>query len=427
MRSIVQVDAATGTAMGDPNCSAFCADVTKLLAADSFLGTFGLQDPEAESAFSTLTSLLANPVETSFFHRAHLLEQQLGPVGKYWKASSRFAEPRASQSIIMDQSKAFSFARIFKGDEALRAVSWLRFQSSDALLRVFWQDNREEDLRQTYVELSAANLTLSDLRSAVHNAQRDQELHFHHSCMRIAAELEKPLKYVWDDQSIAIAYLAWSYIKGFRYVTGLSPTDVYAVHFTREHAVDPRSSWATQIGSNPFGLFPWGDLIAPHCRPNLGIDYATAVMELRDYSRANLGPYLGALDAQRPYLAARHSHDARHAFRRAMAATKDFAKNGLVRALPSRASGQDFNLMEKATMCWHVVCLLGLVRGGGLEVLPELYIEVIALTMPHETKAAIVDDIHMLKSRWELHQALSEKADIMESFLHQHGIDRGLW
>ena len=43
----------------------FCADVTKLIAADSWLQLDAYRDPEASTAFSELTTVLANPVDTS--------------------------------------------------------------------------------------------------------------------------------------------------------------------------------------------------------------------------------------------------------------------------------------------------------------------------------------------------------------------------
>jgi len=404
--------------------------VTKLLAADSFLGTYCREDPEAESAFITLTSLLTNPTKRSFFNRAHLIEQQLGPVGRCWKFEAASAQPRASQPIAMNRERAWSFARIFRADEAKRAASWLCFQSSNELMRVFWQDNKEDDVKETYDALGAANVNLLDLHSAIYEAKRDFGLQLQDISCRVAAALEKPLRYAWDDQSLAVAYLAWAYIKGFRYVTGLDPKDIYAVHFTREHAVDTRSGWATQIGSARLRLFPWGELLAPYRDEGLKMQYPGVVLALRAYTRANLEAYLGILDSLRPYFDSRHSHDARRAFSRAMSTTTEFALNGLTQALPSAPPIAERKLLDKAILCWHAVSLISLLQfpaDGGLHALPEFYIDIVSLPMSREAKETIADYIHLLKTRWDLRAALSKKREILESFLHLHGIDRGLW
>ena len=430
----IHAGAAAETALEPTSHSAsYCADVTKLLAADSFLGVYGpLLDPEAETAFTTLTSLLANPTRRSFFHRVHLIEEQLGPVGKCWKSDASRAEPRPTQPIVMDAEKAASFIRVFRGDEARRAARWLCFQSSDKLMAVFWQDNREDDLKETYDALCAANLAFraAELASTIYEVQQDCGAKLLSACSHAAAEQGRPLKYAWDDQSIAVAYLAWAYIKGFRYVTGLGPSDVYAVHFTREQAVDDRSGWATQISSHQLHIFPWGDLLAPHRERVLMMDYSGIILDLRNYTRANLGPYLEVMDKLRPYFDARHSYEARRAFMRAMSATKDFAAHGLMQALPSSTSICERKLLSWTILCWHAADILGafqVLSHGGLGGLAGLYIEAVMLVASREPTQAVADCIHLLRNRWTLSSAVSKKSDILQLFLKEYGIDRGIW
>src|SRR5713226_7343883 len=119
----------------------YCADATKLIAADSWVSFEPLRDPEAENAFSDLTTILCNSAEIYFFKRQNLEADRLGEVANAWTkaASPNSSSTNSVNEIWMDSELAESFATIFKGSIAKRAVEWVCFQSSiPRLMRVFW-------------------------------------------------------------------------------------------------------------------------------------------------------------------------------------------------------------------------------------------------------------------------------------------------
>jgi hypothetical protein len=276
----------------------YCADVTKLVAADSLLRMYSLSDPEAESAFCDLTTVLCNPCDLYFFRRAHLPADHLGPVAKCWLAiASSDATPGVpagrppSNPIVMNGEYANFFTMIFKGPDAMRAVEWVCFQSSiPKLMRVFWSTNDEEDLELSYRAFADPSLTLMDLRAKIQGLPDRLPLHIVRASNRALAELGYPLLNArWTDETLTIAYLAWHFIKGFRYVNSLDSQHTYAVHFTRQHVFDPRLPWARHQTTSPMRRgFPWGNLLlAMNAQTaRLGEDYSEVIASLRAFTRA---------------------------------------------------------------------------------------------------------------------------------------------
>ena len=64
----------------------FCADVTKLIAADSWLDDNPIRDPEAATSFCDLTTVMSNPTDMYFHRRAKLKKENLGIVAHKWSS-----------------------------------------------------------------------------------------------------------------------------------------------------------------------------------------------------------------------------------------------------------------------------------------------------------------------------------------------------
>jgi len=416
----------------------YCADVTKLIAADSFLSTRPFRDPEAADAFSDLTTVLCNPFDVYFFRRVHLAADYLGPVAKCWiETASADANAAVSPgvpspaSIVMNDRYADFFATFYKGAYATQAVQFTLFQSSvPELMRVFWSDNYEEDLESSYKSLAGPTRSLMPLRAAIGNVA--PRLNIVQASNRALAELgHQSLQAQWNDELLAIAYLAWSYIKGFRYVSSLTPQHTYAVHFTRQHVFDPRSPWMRhQAASELKSWFPWGVLLRRMTgdSPQLSEGYGEAVKSLRAFTRAQLPSYESYLGGLKHCFAAPHSYDAKVAFRQAFKRSRDFAIAGL----SATQLGINNDLLEEAQRDVRYLNYLiaVLFAGAGLmgsewsEVV-RLYIETVLLATTLEDRAA--RSIALLKSKSRARSVVTSEEKAVRDFLAARAIHKGLY
>ncbi len=246
-----------------------CADVTKLIAGDSWLED-GLCDPEAREAFSHLTTVMTNPTKTYFFKRANLNDGNLGVVARKWRSSANTDMPvSASRPLIwMDLEKAGWFAESFQGIAAEEAIRWVQFQSSSPkLMAVFWSDNKEkEELAPSYDALISAGANLTPLRSAFVKVAGDIRIPIVQESQRALANRGEALERHWTDAELAIAYLSWNYVKAFRYfesIKSAGTSTAYLVHFVRTHILDPHTGLrGPTVDTELDFLFPWGELLA---------------------------------------------------------------------------------------------------------------------------------------------------------------------
>jgi hypothetical protein len=408
----------------------FCADVTKLIAGDSWLSSSLIRDPESAKAFAELTTVMSNPTDRFFFKRQHLNAQHLGPLANTWIESANVTElPPPIQNpstteIWMDPEKAKRFKRVFRKQLAALALRWVQFQSWDRrLMRVYWSDNTEEEMITAYEPLVKPRAHLKPLQDAFRAITSDSPIPIVRQSQEALADLGRALKRTWTDEELAIAFLAWNYVKAFRYLATITSADqesVYLVHFMRRPAIDYLKNTAS-CEPAPF-LFPWGDFLQiPDFQENLSDGYKACMDDLRVYTQQEFAGLNSKLAQIAPKMNSPSATERRGVFKVAATLTHEFAREGLMKASFLRDSG-DVQRVES----W-IRWLIPLVAASAWLFHQDLlhpaleYLEFISLRSHADERVA--ESLVLWQTRWEIGKSLEQKKDAVIRFLRAKGIE----
>jgi hypothetical protein len=420
---------------GSNTLPTFCADVTKLMAADSWLQCGAERDPEASTAFSELTTALANPVDIYFHKRRFLNASCLGSVAKAWMASANVdhlaqpSAPQPSRPINMNAERARWFAADFRQRLAHEAVRWVRFQaSSRELMNAAWSENSEQEYELSYNALIENGVGLRALKRAFETLSRKTPFFILDKSNEALTELGKPnLGPSWDDEKLVIAYLAWTYIKGFRYVHTIksaNPSSAYLVHFTRKPAIEHETKFGDEAPEAASHLFPWGELMGiPTFQNILSEDYRGAVDSVRVYTRQELPPYLQEIDALGSQLSSSKARERDAAFRKAENLTREFAFEGLAKTAIWHSGGKSQSLQQaerRLELASLFVTAMLLLSNPSLEGIVGFWLH--GLWVKSSLGEPLTEKVMLWNARREVAQDLKEKRDSMLRYLHQRGI-----
>jgi hypothetical protein len=408
------------------NCQ-FSTDATKLIAADSRLepGDFS-RDPEATKAFEDVTTVLANGQPTAFFMRTNLEPAELGPVSQAWISLAAEIEPSECTEIPISDAITEAFAKTFTGDMAMRATDWCLFQLSNLrLLRIFWRDNKEQDLLDVGRAFEKAGSVPDDLRSVAIRRIQDYGLDPVKQCRLALATLpgNHHLSRHWSSESMVVAYLGWAYVKGYRYAATRKDAHNYLFHFVRKTAVSDNSAARIKsVSGHIQQLFPWGILInAFLTRWPTSVDattYRTIIDGIRDYtSQDPARDIMGYLQEIKDKGESSDEATKKHLRKEAIRASQRHARGGLSQSIP--ISKMDFDHIWDA--CKYVSQIIGLLatQWTGEKTFPwwfslaliEFHLETIKWSLPLETKEEIMRQFALVESDFKTRRLMRANRD----------------
>jgi hypothetical protein len=249
----------------------FSADMTKLIAGDSYLTPIAmraqidvLSDPTAEESFEVLTTLLANPAML-YFKVPENFPRNPRPLMRLWNKYAVELPPQKPSSqtatIHVEGKNQYercsdalpSFLDLTKSDSNChRLIELARFQFSyPHLMEVFWKNNSELELEAARENLRARLEKLEVFRAA-----------FEENPVSIDEYSENVLVKSWSDFELTISWVFWNFVKGFTYASSLNGKHIYAVHWLREEALKRRNETVAIQDRHEFQkLFPWGPLL----------------------------------------------------------------------------------------------------------------------------------------------------------------------
>jgi hypothetical protein len=408
----------------------FCADVTKLIAGDSWLSSSVIRDPESAKAFAELTTVMSNPTDRFFFKRLHLNAQHLGPLATTWIESANATElptpiqKPSTATILMDHEKAKRFKRVFREQLAVLALRWVQFQSLDRRLRrIYWSDNTEEEMIASYEPLIKPHSHLKPIQDAFRAITSNSPIPILRQSQEALADLGRTLRRKWTDEELAIAYLAWNYVKAFRYLATISSADqesVYLVHFMRRPAIDYLKNTAS-CEPAPC-LFPWGDFLQiPDFQRNLSDGYKTCVDDLRVYTRQEFAGFNSKLAQIAPKMNSANAAERRGIFDMAMRLTHEFARDGLTRTSLLHDSGAVHKIEKWIKALIPIACVNALFFGQELLHVALDYLELVSLRSDADKRVA--ERLVLWQTRWNIGKSLEQKQDLILRFLRAKGIE----
>ena len=284
--------------------SIFSADMTKLIAADSFLTPLGnalpwaavTMDPDAPASFEGLCNILTNDSLIAFNRPKHL-PRRMRPIMAAWsnidngligdgKVQPLQHEPLTQLSAAaLCQVMVEPFNQYARNPETVRKlIRFAHFQFSDPeLMRIFWLNNTEAELQIAAETLRQHDDTI--IRRFATAFRRPPVLSID------AISVDRLTGKQWTADKFIIAYVFWGFAKGYRSAAALGPHHVYAVHWLREHAMKAGIEFRTTEEA-VYSCFPWGHLLAELVRhPEFQFDndaVTAGILNLRMYTIKDL-------------------------------------------------------------------------------------------------------------------------------------------
>ena len=269
----------------------FCADMTELIAADSWLNRteVGHHDPRAEAIFDSVVSTLCCKSAVLYFERPRYLPESPGLLLQRWakinsdqKERGITLDPKAlpPQSHLDKEERWSVMSAAF--DEALEKqdgllnnlVSFTQFQmSSPTIMDIFWgldenPNNSVDALRESLQRISGSARQRMCDRLCASTIPLDD---------RTRQKLDSA-KIAWADAQVA--YPFWAFVKGFQYAAKMPDDHIHLLHWLRERAwpagaqtTEQREQQSRQLAR----LFPWG--------PAIGVLVAKGVIRRTDEKR----------------------------------------------------------------------------------------------------------------------------------------------
>jgi Fe-S-cluster containining protein len=251
----------------------FSADMTKLIAADSFLSSFDKPDsydcaidPYAPQSFEALCTVLTNDTRIYFKRPAYFPERPRPIMATWNKVAKDLVKrgevtkllPQENQPILSLEKRCQimigPFAEFVSLDETSAKLSqWVRFQLSDReLMNIYWQNSTTEELQTAFhIMHEYCEGIPATLQTAFKNAILPNKID-EHSADRLNG------KWAPTPDEYAAAYIFWAFVKGYRYAASLTSQHVYAYHWLREKAMKVDIEFKRLDDEYLRRLFPWG-------------------------------------------------------------------------------------------------------------------------------------------------------------------------
>ena len=282
----------------------FCADMTKLISADSLVTSLGhsltsaapLRDPEAKQDFEMLVTLISNDT-LIYIKEPEKFPKKPTSIMEAWKKvaencamtgcvpAARHTEelgPLSNEKICERMVNPFEYYLDQHG-ACERLVAWARFQLCDPKLsKVFWENNSKGDLKMViamfenarkkppdkfYIVVDDGGVNMCDM-SAQHFVNSELTL-----------------------QQFTFAYAFWAFVKGYKYSSSLTNEHLYVVHWLRELAIETDASRVSIDEECMPDMVPWGLLItdllikdSKHCDTTA---IADGILSLRKFTIEN--------------------------------------------------------------------------------------------------------------------------------------------
>jgi hypothetical protein len=314
----------------------FSADMTKLIAGDSFTTGLGkanaIMDPDAPRSFEVLSTILANDT-LIYFQKPSNFPAHPRPIMAVWNKvaaelieQGKLAAPfkRGPLPPISREKRCQIMLTPFNDWIKSSAVAnklcrWAYFQFSDKeLMSIFWMNNKEEELETAIDCIFQSGAQIS--------------VPFNVTFERYPAVIDKvSSNYLrereWRAEEFTVAYIFWAFVKGYLYAESLTSEHIYAVHWLRRRAMDVDVQ-LRKVGKEDLpDLFPWGLFLSELLQnPKFkfhGDSIAEAILNLRTYTQKDL----------------HHASDEKKLLK--------FTREGLYQSLPKQLGSHDWYAMLK--------------------------------------------------------------------------------
>jgi hypothetical protein len=246
----------------------FHTDVTKVLAADSYLvrrfspdlSTLPPADPTARKDFLDIVEVITNDTLVQYRpapNQIGALSLAIGRVSRETESTRPpvFLPVRDDSRIAEDAERSLPFFVPLTRTRLsfiTRLAKWVRFQVSTSYLQsLFWSDNHEHQLKSAldvYRHRYSTDTPL--IRAGVHILGK-------HPLGYARDKLSTP----WSAADFLVAYAFWAFIKGCRFAGTLNEDDVYVVHWLRRRAISDSDGAKKRGLKDVGGRIPWGGIV----------------------------------------------------------------------------------------------------------------------------------------------------------------------